>query len=117
MSVVNIAGATLPVKKALAYALQAIKGIGRSKGFLICKELKIDPTMKLESINEDLISTIRKHIESNYTVGNDVIRNKKTDIQKLIDIKSLRGIRHLNKLPVRGQNTHSNAKTRRKGVV
>lgn len=117
MAVINIAGANLPVKKSLAFSLQAIKGIGRSKGFLICKELNLDPTVRLETISEDVISLIRKHVENNYTVGNDVLRKKKADIQKLIDIKSVRGFRHLNKLPVRGQNTHSNAETKRRGII
>lgn len=114
MAVVNIAGVNLPSEKPLAYALQAIRGIGKSKGFLICKELSLDPTVRLKNIGEDVISTMRKHIESNYVIGNDVLRIQKTCIQKLIDIRSNRGIRHSNKLPVRGQNTHTNAKTRKK---
>jgi len=117
ISVVNIAGVNLPIKKVLPYSLTSIYGIGITTAFKICKNLNLDLTIRLQEVNEEIVARIRKYIEENCIVGNEVIRTKKQNIQKLREIRSLRGIRHAASLPVRGQNTHSNAKTRRRNVV
>ncbi len=113
---IRIAGITLNGKKQARFALTPIKGVGKSNVKVILKELEIDPITKLDDLDDQVINKLRNYIENNYLVEADLRRKVQGDIKRLIDINSHRGYRHKNGLPVRGQTTKTNSRTRRGNV-
>jgi len=111
--VARIAGVDLPRNKGIGIALTYILGIGRSTSKKILDEAKIDPLVRQEQLTEDEVSRIRKIIEAKYVVEGDLRREVSMNIKRLMDLGSYRGLRHRRGLPVRGQRTHTNARTRK----
>lgn len=112
---VNIAGVNLPNKK-VPFALCYIKGIGSYRGFLACKELGINPDLRIWSLSHDEIASIRLFIDKNFQVEGDLTQKVNQDVRSKVGLRSYQGIRHQLNLPVRGQRTRDNANTRRKGI-
>ncbi|HPS92877.1 MAG: 30S ribosomal protein S13 [Syntrophaceae bacterium] len=109
----RIAGVDLPRNKRIDIALTYIYGIGRSQASEIVSSLTIDPAKKSDDLTEHEISNIREYIDKQLTVEGDLRREISMNIRQLMDIASYRGIRHRKGLPVRGQHTHNNARTRK----
>ena len=109
----RISGIDIPNEKHICIALTAIFGIGRSTADKILDELKIGKNLKAKDLSEEEIVKIRENIESKYSIEGDLRREVSQNIKRLIEINSYRGIRHKRGLPVRGQRTHTNARTRR----
>jgi small subunit ribosomal protein S13 len=109
----RIAGIDLPVGKRIEIALTYIYGIGRVKAHSILDRAKVDYGTKVRDLTEDEVSRIRRVITAEETVEGDLRRNVGLDIKRLMDIGSYRGFRHRRGLPVRGQRTHTNARTRK----
>ena len=108
----RIAGVNIPENKHVEISLTHIFGIGRRTAQNICEGLKIDFTRKISDLTEEEIEAIRNAL-SEYVVEGDLRRNISTNIKRLMDLASYRGIRHRRKLPTRGQNTKNNARTRK----
>lgn len=108
----RISGVVLPGQKRIYISLTAIKGIGRPLAMKIVNELKIDPLTKTDDIKEADQARIRTRIEKELTEG-ELMRKVSLDIKRLQDIGTWRGGRHKKKLPVRGQSTKRNARTKR----
>lgn len=115
----RIAGVNIPKNKRFVIALTYIYGIGSTRAQKICEKLKIDPQKRTQDLSEDVLATVRSLIEKEYPVLEGDLRRKVTsDIKRLVDIGCYRGIRHVKKLPTRGQRTSTNARTRKgKGVA
>ncbi len=111
----RIAGITLPPDKRIEIGLTYIFGIGRSKSGKILDEAKIDKNKKVKALTEDEVNKIRQIIEKREKIEGDLRKEVSMNIKRLIDIGCYRGLRHKRKLPVRGQRTKTNARTR-KGV-
>ncbi len=111
----RIAGADLPRDKRVEIALTYIYGIGRSTSNKILKETGINPDTRMRDLTEEEINKLRETIEKNYKVEGDLRREVALNIKRLIEIGAYRGLRHRRGLPVRGQRTKTNARTR-KGV-
>jgi small subunit ribosomal protein S13 len=112
----RIAGIDIPKDKCIRYAFQYIYGIGDPYAQKICADCKIDPTKRTKDLTEDEINVIRKYLDKNsaeYPVEGDRRRNVSLDIKRLTEIGCYRGIRHRKGLPVRGQSTKQNARTRK----
>lgn len=109
---VRISGVVLPGHKRTEIALTYVKGIGRSLANRMLAELKIDPNKKADDLTEDEQSALRALIEKEVVEG-DLARKVSMDIKRLQDISSWRGFRHRRKLPVRGQTSRRNARTKR----
>jgi len=109
----RIAGIDLPVQKRVEIALTYIYGIGRAKAQTILDRAKVDYGTKVRDLTEDEIGRIRKVISTEETVEGDLRKNISLDIKRLMDIGCYRGLRHRKGLPVRGQRTHTNARTRK----
>jgi len=109
----RIAGIDLPAVKRIEIALTYIFGIGRPKAHSILDRAKIDYGIKVRDLTEDEVSRIRRVITSEETVEGDLRKNISLDIKRLMDISCYRGIRHRKGLPVRGQRTHTNSRTRK----
>lgn len=102
----------LPENKSIYFALKAVYGIGKSKAFFICKMLGFSYNLKTKNLSNDQIQHIIKLVESlTFLVANDLKRTKLLEFQRLVSIKSYRGLRKKKGFPVRGQRTHTNAKT------
>ncbi|MER3570269.1 MAG: 30S ribosomal protein S13 [Patescibacteria group bacterium] len=110
---VRIVGLELPGNKRLVFALPRIYGIGFSLAKKICQETGVDPMKKVEELTPDELNKIEKYIENNFKVEGDLRREVQANIKRLIEIQCYRGIRHVKKLPVRGQRTRTNARTRK----
>jgi len=108
-----IAGRTLDNKKHIWCALTYIYGIGETRAYKICEEAKIDPTTKVKNLSEEHLDILRGII-AQYTVEGDLRREVGMNVKRLMDLGCNRGIRHRRGLPVRGQRTKTNAKTRKK---
>ena len=111
----NIAGVDLPHTKQIAFALRYIFGIGPMRANKICSDLGILLTKRAKDLSEEELSNIRAYIDKNYVVESDLKHKVSDDIRAKISIRSYQGLRHAAHLPVRGQRTHDNAKTRKKG--
>lgn len=109
----RIAGVDLPRDKRLDVALTYIFGIGRTRAQEVCDTLGIDRGTKVRDLTEDEAARIRRHIEQNYRVEGDLRREIQQNIKRKIEIGCYQGIRHRRGLPVRGQRTHTNARTRK----
>ncbi len=114
----RIAGVTIPSEKQIQIALTYIYGIGPKFAGSILAAAKVEPTTRVKDLTEAEEQRIRDIIDTNYTVEGDLQRLVKNNIKRLEEISSYRGIRHKDGLPVRGQRTRTNAKTRKgKGVA
>ena len=109
----RIAGINLPTGKRVPIALTYIHGIGTNTSYKICSELKISLLSKLNELDDSQLSTIREYIDKNLMVEGDLRRDKSMNIKRLMDLGCYRGLRHRRGLPVRGQRTHTNARTRK----
>ncbi|MBP3793921.1 30S ribosomal protein S13 [Ruminococcus sp. FC2018] len=112
----RIAGIDLPRDKRIEVALTYIYGIGQKTATKIVKETGVDPDTRVKDMNEDDVAKLREYIDHNLTVEGDLRRNVALNIKRLTEIGCYRGIRHRRGLPVRGQRTKTNARTR-KGPV
>ena len=109
----RIAGVNIPQNKIVHVALTYIHGIGNKFSRNICEELNISKNRRTNSLTEDEVLKIREFIDKNYKVEGDLRREVSLNIKRLVDLATYRGSRHKKKLPVRGQRTHSNARTRK----
>jgi small subunit ribosomal protein S13 len=116
----RIAGVDLPRNKQARIGLTYIYGIGNPRALRILASANVDPFKKVQDLGEDEVNRIRQIIENEGDVEGDLRKDTSMNIKRLIDIQSYRGLRHRRSLPVRGQRTHTNARTRkgpRKGTV
>jgi small subunit ribosomal protein S13 len=109
----RISGVDIPREKRLEISLTYIFGIGRTTAQKICAETGLDPNQRVRNLTEDEVNRIRQWVDSNLTVEGDLRRNVAGDIKRKIEIGCLQGVRHRKGLPVRGQRTHTNARTRK----
>lgn len=109
----RIAGVDLPRDKRVEIGLTYIFGIGRKSANDILTATGINPDTRVRDLTEDEVSKLREHIDHHYTVEGDLRRNVAFDIKRLIEIGSYRGLRHRKGLPVRGQRSKTNARTRK----
>jgi small subunit ribosomal protein S13 len=116
----RIAGVDLPRHKHIVYALPYLYGIGKTAARAICDKTGIAPNRMTEELTENEIRKIREVLEADYKVEGDLRREQQMNIKRLMDLGCYRGLRHRRGLPVNGQRTHTNARTRkgpRKGVL
>ncbi|MBI5431358.1 MAG: 30S ribosomal protein S13 [Planctomycetes bacterium] len=109
----RVIGVDIPPNKRLEVALTYIYGVGRTTASKICKELNLDPGMRARDLNEDQLTVVANHIQKNFSVEGQLRRQVTASINRLRDIGSYRGLRHRRGLPVRGQRTRTNARTRK----
>ncbi len=109
----RIAGVDLPRNKRMEIALTYIYGIGRSAALRICAAAQVDPGRKSDELTDDDVTRIRREIDASYKVEGDLRRDTTTNIKRLVDLGCYRGLRHRRNLPVRGQRSHTNARTRK----
>jgi len=109
----RIAGIDLPRRKHISIALTYIFGIGRTAATKICAEADIDPASSSDDLTENDVVNLRKIIDAKYKVEGDLRREVSMDIKRLMDLGCYRGLRHRRGLPVRGQRTHTNSRTRK----
>ena len=109
----RLAGVNVPSSKRLVIALTYILGIGKKFANDICSTVSIDKNKRVNDLTEDEIIKIRECIDKSYLVEGDLRRSVSNNIKRLTDLGCYRGLRHRNKLPVRGQRTHTNARTRK----
>ncbi|WOI56526.1 30S ribosomal protein S13 [Palleronia sp. LCG004] len=109
----RIAGVNLPTAKRVPVALTYITGIGPSAANAICDAVGIDKSQRLNALSDTDVVKIREYIDENYTVEGDLRRETQMNIKRLMDLGCYRGLRHRRNLPVRGQRTHTNARTRK----
>ena len=109
----RVIGVDIPPNKRLEIALTYIYGVGRVTALKICTELKLDPGIRARDLNEDQITVIANHIQKQYIVEGTLRRSVTSAINRLREIGSYRGLRHRRGLPVRGQRTRTNARTRK----
>ena len=109
----RIAGVDLPRDKRIEIGLTYIYGIGLTRSHIILTETGIDPDTRVRSLTDDEAATLRRFIEANFQVEGDLRREVQQNIKRKIEIGSYQGIRHRRGLPVRGQRTHTNARTRK----
>ena len=108
----RIAGINIPTDKHIVIGLQSIFGIGQTRSKIICETLKLDPSTKVSELTEDQLESIRVTV-SKYEVEGDLRREVAMNIKRLRDLGCYRGIRHRKSLPLRGQRTKTNARTRK----
>ena len=109
----RIAGVNIPSHKRVPVALTYITGIGLSSAKAICVAVKIDETRRVNELSDSEVLSVREHIDANYSVEGDLRRETQMNIKRLMDLGCYRGLRHRRNLPVRGQRTHTNARTRK----
>ena len=109
----RLAGVDLPPKKRTEIGLTYIYGIGRTRSLSLCHRAGVDPNKKISELAEDEINRIRLILESEGAVEGDLRKEISMNIKRLIEMGSYRGLRHRRGLPVRGQRTHTNARTRK----
>lgn len=113
----RIAGINIPTNKRVVISLTYIRGIGNTTAGNICTKANIDLTKRVNQLSESEIIKLREVIDKDYTVEGDLMREVSMNIKALMDIGCYRGLRHRRKLPVRGQRTHTNARTRKGKAV
>src|SRR3712207_6097795 len=109
----RIAGVDIPREKRLEISLTYVFGIGRSTAQRLCSELGINPDTRVRNLTDEEVGRIRSWVDANLRVEGDLRRDISQDIKRKIEIGSYQGIRHRKGLPVRGQRTHTNARTRK----
>jgi small subunit ribosomal protein S13 len=116
----RIAGVDLPRRKAIAFALPYIFGVGKKTALKICAKANIPENRKVDELTETDVKAIRDIIEGSHKVEGDLRREIQQNIKRLMDLGCYRGLRHRKGLPVHGQRTHTNARTRkgpRRGLI
>ena len=113
----RIAGINIPQNKIVSISLTYIHGIGLHSSKKICKKLSISERTRVNELSEEQVLKIREYIDSNHKVEGDLRRDISVNIKRLVDLATYRGSRHKKKLPVRGQRTHCNARTRKGKAV
>lgn len=116
----RIAGVDLPRRKHIAFALPYLYGIGRALAKVICKKAKIPENKRVEELSDAEVKSIREILDADYKVEGDLRREVQLNIKRLMDLGCYRGLRHRRGLPVNGQRTHTNARSRkgpRKGML
>jgi len=111
--VARISGVDLPREKRVVISLQYIYGIGPTTAKQICAKAAVDENIRTKDLNEDQVRALREVIERDYKVEGDLRREVAMNIKRLMDLGTYRGLRHRKGLPVRGQRTHTNARTRK----
>jgi len=111
--VARIAGVNIPTSKRVPIALTYITGIGNNVAETICEAVGIDRTRRVNELSDAEVLAIREYIDANVTVEGDLRRATTMNIKRLMDLGCYRGLRHRKNLPVRGQRTHTNARTRK----
>ena len=109
----RIAGVNIPTGKRVPIALQYIHGIGPLNAEQICEAVGIDRARRVNDLSDAEVLQIREYIDANLTVEGDLRRERQMNIKRMMDLGSYRGLRHRRGLPVRGQRTHTNARTRK----
>ena len=109
----RISGVNIPSGKRIQIALTYIFGIGNTRAKKICEQAKLDPSKRVNSLTEQELTSIRDLIDKAYTVEGDLRRDNAVNLKRLVDLGCYRGLRHRKGLPVRGQRTHTNARTRK----
>lgn len=109
----RIAGVDLPKNKRIEIALTYLYGIGTTASKKILEEAEVDPNTRTQNLTEGQIANIRKILDKDYKVEGDLRKEVAMNIKRLMDVGSYRGLRHRRGLPVRGQRTHTNARTRK----
>ena len=109
----RIAGVDIPREKRLEISLTYIFGIGLTTSQRVCDDLELDRNTKVSNLTEDEVNKIRQYVDQNLTIEGDLRRDVQNDIKRKIEIGCLQGVRHRKGLPVRGQRTHTNARTRK----
>ena len=110
----RVAGVNIPKDKRFVISLTYIYGIGRSTAEKICKALHIDTALRTHQVSEAKIAEVRSFLAKEYPIlEGDLRRKRSSDIKRLIDLGCYKGVRHVKRLPVRGQRTHTNARTRK----
>lgn len=109
----RIAGVNIPTGKRVHIALRYIHGIGAKHAQAICEQLRIDETRRVNQLSDAEVIQIREVIDRDYVVEGDLRRETAMNIKRLMDLGCYRGLRHRKNLPVRGQRTHTNARTRK----
>jgi small subunit ribosomal protein S13 len=111
--VARIAGVNIPTKKRVEIALTYIHGIGTTSAQSICSKANITAERRINELTEDELDKLRDIIDADFLVEGDLRRKTSMDIKRYLDLGCLRGLRHRRNLPVRGQRTHTNARTRK----
>ncbi len=109
----RIAGVDIPREKRLEISLTYIYGIGKTTAQKMCDSIGLDRNTKVSQLTEDEVNQIRAYVDQNLTIEGDLRRDVQNDIKRKIEIGCLQGVRHRKGLPVRGQRTHTNARTRK----
>jgi len=109
----RIAGVDLPREKRVVVGLTYIFGVGQSRSKEACFDLEIDPSTKVRDLTDDEVLKIRQYVDANFRIEGDLRREVAQNIKRKVEIGSYQGIRHRRGLPVRGQRTHTNARTRK----
>ncbi|MEO0387669.1 MAG: 30S ribosomal protein S13 [Pseudomonadota bacterium] len=109
----RIAGVNIPTGKRVQVALTYIHGIGRTSATQICEAVGIDASRRVNELSDAEVLKVREYIDENLMVEGDLRRDKSMNIKRLMDLGCYRGLRHRRGLPVRGQRTHTNARTRK----
>lgn len=113
----RIAGVNIPSNKRLVISLTYIHGIGLTLSKKICEVTKISESKRVKDLSDQELISLRNEIDKNYIVEGNLRKETNLNIKKKKDIRNYQGLRHIRKLPVRGQNTHSNARTRKGKAV
>lgn len=109
----RIAGVNIPTNKRVHIALTYIHGIGQSSAETVCDSCGIDRSRRVNELSDAEVLAVREHIDANLMVEGDLRRERMVNIKRLMDLGCYRGLRHRRGLPVRGQRTHTNARTRK----
>ena len=109
----RISGVNIPSGKRVQVALTYIFGIGITRAKKICQDAKLDPSKRVNALTEQELTTIRDIVDKSYVVEGDLRRDNAVNLKRLVDLGCYRGLRHRKGLPVRGQRTHTNARTRK----
>ena len=113
----RIANVNIPANKRLVIGLTYIYGVGLTSSQQICRDTKISESKRVKDLNDQELIALRSEIEKNFQVEGDLRREVTLNIKKKKDLRTYQGLRHIKRLPVRGQNTHSNARTRKGKAV
>ena len=109
----RISGVDIPREKRLAISLTYVFGIGRTTAAQICEATGIDPNTRVRDLTDEEVNRVRSFVDQNYKVEGDLKRDVQQDIKRKMEIGCYQGLRHRRGLPVRGQRTHTNARTRK----
>ena len=109
----RIAGVNIPTNKRVPIALTYITGIGKASAETICESVNIERSRRINELSDAEVLAVREFIDANFSVEGDLRREVTMNIKRLMDLGCYRGLRHRRNLPVRGQRTHTNARTRK----